>query len=186
MNSTEIIQPSEITLKLQVFEEFLAHLLRWYNEIADKTYSIEHRQIKNDLSKLKVLKLHFFATSTDEDALRIFNSFHALPYGHVESDIYANLEKLNHFDLTNTELIPKDDYYLTLDNDNSIGKRMVENLRRENPEIIKYSAFDLVKLSHKWYSWKHNFSIALENSSKSKKINFLTILNENKYYKLGF
>ncbi|WP_439490457.1 hypothetical protein [Algoriphagus sp.] len=172
--------------KLDLFEEFLAHLLNWYTEVNSSTYSIEHRQMKNDLSKLKVFKLHFFATSTSEEAIEIFNSFHALPYGHVETDIYSGLEQLRHFRLTNTEMIPLDNYCQEVKGMQGVSFEMINNLRRINPDIINYSAFDLVKLSHKWFSWKHNYSIAKENFSRSKKINSLTILNENKYYKLAF
>lgn len=172
--------------KLDLFEEFLAHLLNWYIEVNNSTYSIEHRQIRNDLSKLKVFKLHFFATSTHKEALEIFDSFHALPYGHVETDIYSGLADLRHFNLTNTELIPLDDYYLRIKGKDGIPFEMINNLRKINPEIINYSAFDLVKLSHKWFSWKHNYSQAIENYSRSKKISPTTIINENKYYKLSF
>lgn len=175
-----------LTQKLEIFEEFLAHLLIWYNGNDPREFQIESRLPKNDLSKLKVLKLHFFAVSTDEEALRIFNSFHALPYGHVEIDIYTNLDNLEHFELTNSELIPKDNFLQTTMHKGGIAKKIVENLKSINPDIIFYSAFDLVKLSHKWFSWKHNYSIANENQSKARKINPLTIINENKYYKLAF
>lgn len=184
MISTEITQINR--RKLDLFEEFLAHLLNWYTEVNSSTYSIEHRQIKNDLSKLKVFKLHFFATSTNKEAIEIFDSFHALPYGHVETDIYSGLDELRHFELTNTELIPLDDFYQRVKGREGLASEMVNNLRKINPDIISYSAFDLVKLSHKWFSWKYNYSIAKENYSRSKKINPLTIINENKYYKLAF
>lgn len=47
------------------------------------------------LSKLSVLKLLFLVAAPKkdggEDLLNVFDNFHALPYGPVESDIYLSL-----------------------------------------------------------------------------------------------
>jgi len=173
--------------KKQLFEYFLYLLIDWYKE----SYGYDNILFEqnNDLSKLKVFKLHFFASSTSSRALEIFNNFHALPYGHVESDVYRMINHLDFFSITNTKILFKQDIgdidlmiraLDTIDIETIDG--MVEKLKKYNQNLIRYSAFDLVELSHKWFSWKFSFERAKRLGLFSMPIENKLILTEAKYY----
>jgi len=79
---------AELSKKTQAFEYFVYQLQKWY---IGKYGSFEN----NDFSILKVLKLLFFCSAIeaekdkDDTLLDIaFDNFYAMPYGHVESDVY--------------------------------------------------------------------------------------------------
>ncbi|MGL5705095.1 MAG: type II toxin-antitoxin system antitoxin SocA domain-containing protein [Tannerellaceae bacterium] len=137
------------------------------------------------LSKLKLLKLLFFAVVIDAHKTKgsklldtVFNNFYAMPYGPVESDVYNHLCELNNYTFTNQSMSFSGDidvfYYddlcpnLLMQIDQSI-RLMIE----ENNNILDMSAFDLVELSHKAVSWQIVFSEA-----KRKRIYSLCIPNE--------
>lgn len=84
--------------KNRIFQCLLEELLNWYsNEIDDK---------KNDLSKLKVLKLLFLWVSKNEEYLKVFDNFVAWDLWPVEKDIYVAIKsnKLGAFNLSNFNL----------------------------------------------------------------------------------
>lgn len=174
-------------LKIQAFEYLVSKFLEWHKE---SSY-----QGSNDLSILKVLKLTFFASAvgTNRDSKNtlldnVFNNYVAMPYGHVESDIYSfikskqlvNLSINNRkTDLANIENIKKLDSSLREQIDNS-----VELLRSINFDLINLSSFELVDLSHTWYSWQKYYSIAKENNKNSESIPTDVIKGEDKIYQL--
>lgn len=174
----------EINKKL-AFEYFVYQLHNWYKEANGKE--------PNDLSVLKVLKLLFFTSSVGssegaEDLLldKVFNNFVAMPFGHVESNIY-NLIRESVFE--NIQLdshqskIKNSNAILSLDN---IVKIQIDDkilkLKKINFYLITYSSFDLVELSHKWYSWKKNYQIAQEKGQFSYPIKTSEIKSEIKFY----
>ena len=103
--------------------------------------------------------------------MNTFNAFWALPYGPVESDIYDNLPLLQIFSISNQGISKKNNdtnqYFTSLDAfRNTIGNA-VSALRRENNEIVTYSAFELVELSHQWPVWSVLYDQALKQGRKS-------------------
>lgn len=172
-------------MKVSLFEYFLKHLVDWYCEY----YGIEFHEFnghnKNNLSKIKIIKLHFFAASTEDEALDIFDNFHALPYGHVESTIYDNLNNLNHFSVDNSclQILSARDQIIggSVEN-NAIIDRMVGKLRSINNDLIALEPFGLVEISHRWFSWNYTFQEARKSGSYSKAINPNLIKQEDKYY----
>jgi hypothetical protein len=96
--------------KIEAFEYLLFELVNWFmNKKNISNY--EDFNKNNDLNKLKVIKLHFFVTainSNNNNLLEVFNKFCAMPYGHVESDIYNSLGKLNFFTVDVKKLIIND------------------------------------------------------------------------------
>ena len=159
-------------------------------------YIIEKLAEKNkDLSSyttLKSLKLLFFVVaiseSTEGNLLSIFDKFYAMPYGPVESDVYDSLFKneLKKYkisssgcDIKNDRAIIEIEEQEKIKIDNSIN-----NLLMENPDILNYTPFKLVDLSHKWSCWKICFAIALNNSKTSIFMPSDSIRNSVKYYKL--
>lgn len=171
--------------KIGLFEEFLSLIVKWFCE----SYSIEIKNFndhpRNDLSKLKVIKIHFFAVTTSDDAISKFDSFYAMPFGHVESDIYSNLDSLRYFSVSSSKLQIIDISQIKDIKISSLSSEIVENLKTKNPDMIKYSAFQLVELSHKWFSWKKTFKEANDGHLNSKKINPEIIKNEHKIYSLN-
>jgi len=172
--------------KISLFEYFLKKLVEWhcrYYEIDIKEFNNHSR---NDLSKLKVIKLHFFACSTNKDALDIFDDFHAMPYGHVESGVYNLLNSLQHCQISSSKLsITVLDRFMSLQPDNSgMIDIIVESLEKENADLIAIEPFDLVELSHKWFSWRYNFQKARQGGMYSKPISKDLIIREEKFYSL--
>jgi hypothetical protein len=172
-------------MKVSLFEYFLKHLIEWYCQYYKIHVQDFNDHPKNNLSKIKIFKLHFFACSTDNDALDIFDNFHALPYGHVESTIYDNLDKLTFFKIDNTRLTILSDLEEitgTSPEQNAIIDKMIVNIERKNFELISFNPFDLVEISHRWFSWNFTFQEARKIGLYSKAISPSLIKQEVKYY----
>lgn len=174
-------------LKINAFEYVLYKLDEWYKEKnAPNTQN-------NDISILKALKLLFFTSAVDSrkeesDTLLdiVFDKFVAMPYGHVESDVYSNIKSDSHKNIkidNNKTTITNLATILQLDNviktkiDDSIFK-----LKGINPELINMSAFELVELSHSWYSWKFYFAKAKRNNTNKESIPNEIIKSEEKIF----
>lgn len=175
-----------MTPKIILFEYFLKKIVEWFCLYYDVSPEQFNGHSSNDLSKLKVVKLHFFACSTSPQALGIFDDFHAMPYGHVESEVYNALGTLEHFDVTNSKLLTKYGSNLNdIQHDQSyIIDDIVNRLKNLNPNLISLSPFDLVELSHKWFSWRYTFEQARNSGSYSKPISNELIMQETKLYSL--
>lgn len=175
--------------KIIAFEYFVYQLNNWYKEVYG---NVE----ENDLSTLKVLKLLFFATAvgTNKDSENtlldcVFDNFYAMPYGHVESDIYnsakANLIKNIRLEYESSVVL---DAKQIIENISEEIKQKIDNqiiqLKSINFELIKYSSFELVELSHKWYSWVKNYNRAKNDGKYSVNIPIEDIKSEIKIYQL--
>jgi len=97
--------------QLLAFEYIVMGLVQWWiDSNPDKDFEKD-----NDLSMLKVLKLHFFVCAVDttknkEAPLLDLFSFTAMPYGHVCKEIYDYIRRKGEFDnfiLSNKALILK-------------------------------------------------------------------------------
>lgn len=173
--------------KLKAFEYLLVKLVEWHNEASNGIG-------KNDISLLKGLKLLFFVSAVDaktdsQNTLldTCFNKFVAMPYGHVESDIYANIKyaKLENvkIDSSTTSILDKN---VELDEGvKEIIDSSVSKLKTKNYNIIKMSAFELVELSHRWFSWKYYFSKARKSNISSIEIPNEIIKQEEKIFSLN-
>ena len=174
------------TIKIQAFEYLVSKLLEWYNDSSSNN--------GNDLSILKVLKLTFFtsAVGTNKDSNNtlldtVFNNYVAMPYGHVESDIYRFIKtnRLVNIRIDNRQTVLLND---TLDNLESSLKKEIDNsislLKSINFDLINLSSFELVDLSHTWYSWQKYYSIAKEHHRNSESIPTDVIKSEDKIYQL--
>lgn len=180
-------------VKILAFEYVLNQLVAWYKDVHERTDD------ENDISILKALKLLFFisavsAQENNEESLLdgIFDNFVAMPYGHVESDVYYAIKAKSHanisinnkqtFITTSSDLISNSelhsDYKIKIDS--SISK-----LKEINKNLIKMSPFDLVELSHCWYSWKYYFAKARRNNTFSESIPNEIIKLEQKIFFLS-
>ncbi|PTD14383.1 type II toxin-antitoxin system antitoxin SocA domain-containing protein [Flavobacterium columnare] len=168
------------------FEYFVSKLLVWYQDVTGNVQN-------NDFSTLKVLKLLFFASAVgtekgQEDTLldTTFNRFYAMPYGHVESEIYSTIRnnELPNLRITNSSsTFTNNITYLDCELKNKIDSS-IEKLKEENINLIKMSPFELVELSHNWYSWKFYFNKAKRNGSYSELIPSEIIKSEQKFFHL--
>ena len=168
--------------KILAFEYFVYQLDNWYKEACGSDKG-------NDLSTLKVLKLLFFASAvgTNESSTntlldKVFNNFYAMPYGHVEGEIYSAIKKKETPNVSigkySTEIISSD---FQLEEKELIDSA-INMLKEENFDLIKMSSFDLVELSHSWFSWKYYFNKAKQEKIYSFPIPIDVIKSEEKIF----
>lgn len=173
--------------KNQAFEYFVLKLIEWFQEVNEGV------QI-NDLSTLKVLKLLFFNSAIDSQKGEIdtlldnpFNRFYAMPYGHVESDIYNSIRHNElpnlKIDNTSSRFVNTNVIFPECEIKNKIDVS-ISKLKKENVDLINMTSFQLVELSHSWYSWKFYYSKAKKNGSYSELIPNEIIKSEQKFYQL--
>lgn len=177
-----------MSVKIKAFEYLAIKLSEWYREL---NHNLPFE--RNDLNKLKILKLHFFvsavnANESKEGLLRIFNNFYAMPYGHVESDVYSQLNQLESISIDRsglkfTKILPKH-YFDEIENIIPEINHSINELKSINIDLINYKALDLVNLSHRWYSWRLVFNYAKQNGSFSAPIPSELIRKEPKFFHL--
>ena len=176
------MEPQE---KLPYFEYFAKLLVDWHSQKSGTT--------TNDLSTLKVLKLLFFASAVDtkanyEDTLldTIFDRYYAMPYGHVESDIYSLIRdnRLINVTINNQRSIINSEIELPSQKLKKDIEKAVESLKISNPNIILASSFELVDLSHSWYSWQYFYKLAKKQGFNSIQIPISEIKEEEKIFML--
>lgn len=167
---------------------------QYFEYFVNKLYDSNSDKINNDLSIVKTQKLLFFLTisvKNEKDEyplLEVFNNFFALPYGHVESDIYTSIKndtletlKINRFKTTLSgvgqiqNINPEDKIIKDID----LG---LLNLIRF--KLDKKTASYLVDLSHCHQSWINNFRKAISEQKTSRKIPDIDIISEEKYFSL--
>lgn len=175
--------------KLLYFEYLLNQLVEWYKESRGSYEG-------NDLSTLKAMKLLFFVSaadlkpnSTNTIIDTVFNNYVAMPYGHVESDIYDLIRSksgvLNCFKIDNrtTVKLSKSVSELNLDKNYTVLiDSSISHLKESVFHLIDLTASDLIELSHQWYSWKHNFNLAISKGVRSAEIKIDDIKKEPKYF----
>lgn len=184
-------------MKKLAFEYVLYKLVDWYkNASSEKIMDYSAFNTSNDLSKLKVIKLHFFVAAIDSrnnSLLETFNNFYAMPYGHVESDIYNDINNLERFSISNSALLIKNDFlknlHTSFDSLDNYTKKAIDKaiqiLGEENKDLITYPALDLVELSHTYFSWKCMYNLARSNNRYSERIPSELIKDEPKFFRLN-
>ncbi|MGY6649535.1 hypothetical protein [Wenyingzhuangia sp. IMCC45574] len=173
--------------KKAAFEYFLFKILDRENILESNDYSI-----------LKVMKLLFFTAAAsvqldEEDSILddVFSTFKALPFGHVETEVYTYLKddfadkniKINssYSKIINQERIVENADIHSVDKKID---RAIDQLYLLNKDLFSMAAFDLVELSHKWYSWQHYYSIARDNGRYSQSIPLEVIKQEEHFFYL--
>lgn len=172
--------------KIQAFEFILFILIQLY----------EKNRRNNDLSILKTMKILFFISTAKvenkEDLLNIFDTYYALPYGPVEMDIYEAVKnnRLYFFHVGDTTLsknrtsISSKDFNLLDDELKESIIKSIELLIKENPSLLYLKAFDLVEISHKWFSWNYYFNLAKSKNQLKMRIPIDIIKEEPRFYHL--
>ena len=168
-------------MKKQIFEYFIFRTL---------IHLRDHNK-NNDLSVLKCIKLLFFFSTVEDESghslIEQFNNVHAMPLGHVETDIYNDMKEDNFtfFSFNKKQTILKQESIFAT----SFSKEVTDLvnpkfdlLLKKNPNIFFMSAYELVELSHQWFSWKYYFEQAKLQSKSRIKIPVQVIKNEYKIY----
>ncbi|MCW2261697.1 MULTISPECIES: type II toxin-antitoxin system antitoxin SocA domain-containing protein [Sphingobacterium] len=172
-------------IKLKYFEYFLIHALTKFGGQ------------KNDFSVLKTQKLLFFAVAAQSNipsdfvlGESLFNDFKAYQYGPVEHTIYSTLKSQNNT-LTYVKIDNRGTNFFEYRSLEEIKSEMSQGLDSKivrsidlalnslmtiNPNIINYSAFNLVELSHRWKCWSNHYS------NDNTAIPFIEIKTDNQYY----
>lgn len=170
-----------VDMKKRIFEYFIFKTL----------IHLRDNQKSNDLSILKCIKLlFFFSTVEDEDGnslIEEFNNVYAMPLGHVETDIYSAMKSnsFQFFSFTKQQTTLKQPTIYTNsfeDNIVELVDQKFDLLLKKNPNIFFMSAYELVELSHQWFSWRYYFDQAKALNKLQMKIPIQVIKNEYKVY----
>jgi uncharacterized phage-associated protein len=164
----------------------------YFEYFVKKIYDSNNFKELNDLSIVKVQKLLFFLTTSVQDEegnyplLNIFSAFYALPYGHVESDIYNAIksDNLNYFKITRfgTNLKTFQTFHFLNNKITALIDEGFHALKEYN--LLKRNASYLVDLSHCHESWIKNYRQAINENKFSRQIPVIDIAQEKKYFAL--
>ncbi len=172
--------------KMLAFEYFIDRFIEWHNEISGT------KGIPSDFTILKLIKLNFFAVAvtaspTNEGLLVLFDNFHALPMGHVESEVYSSKNLLNKYSFNGRQLSPKPSHetnYSEIEKYKELLDKAIVSLKHENEMLVMLSPLTLVDISHRWHSWIYSYKKARIEGKKSMKINPLLIQQDIKFFTL--
>ncbi|MRX40848.1 hypothetical protein GJU43_16280 [Flavobacterium sp. LC2016-23] len=179
---------------INIFKNIVFELRNWY--ITKKNVSMDIFNDFNDFTILKIIKLHFFVVainSEDQPDLLDQNTFHAMPYGPVETRVYDYYKsKKGNFDglfiisndrITFTEgaIPPEINANLKQQIRNSI-----EKLEKLEPNLIIAGAGSLVELTHTWNSWKKYYNLAKSKESYSELMPNEEIKKDKKIVNLNY
>lgn len=174
------IEPSKRKMILYI----LNHFKLWYQQQKANT--------DNDLSVLKTLKLIFFLSTIEIKGKYLLDKgfqFAALPYGHVELQVYNYFASEEGQKLINKRSLDFSTLPNIVDIDIDADDKLfidecIALLQTKNKELINYSPFELVELSHKYSSWIINFGIAQQQCTNRRDILMDEIKKEDKFYTL--
>jgi len=180
--------------KILYFEYTINKLIEWYVELGNEEES-------NNFSVLKSLKLLFFVSAATAEPNKksllledVFSEYYALPYGHVESSVYDAIKGksgvLNYYKINNNKASKLDEvelsFFDTIDQEVKIEiDNSIQYLKEKNKMLVKMSPFDLVNLSHAWYSWQKYYQLAKDANSLRSKIPYEIIKAEDKIFSLN-
>lgn len=175
-------------LKADCFEFLMDELVKWVGEKGGNP--------KKDLNLLKIIKLNFFiaaasSSETSEGLLTVFDEFYALPYGHVESDVYniikgQSIARLSKYTIVSNGIDWSEDVNMSIEGNYSNAiKSSISKIRDVDPDFVLRPAGYLVDLSHMWRSWKLMYSTAKSLNKHSIKIPNNLIQTESKIFKLS-
>lgn len=183
----------ELNNKIKYFDYFISQIVVFNSEGSIDNCKVENAVKRYRLSRLKLLKLLFFLSVIDIDKKYlvddVFDNFHAMPYGPVESDIYNQIDKIPHYFIGNKSISLKDTTKIvTYQNEDSdeIYQRIREGLKelyKKNSALFTMSSYDLVELSHKADSWRIIYSEAQRNGKFSQPMSPAIIKSTTVYFR---
>ena len=175
--------------KKLAFDYFIHSLIEFYK----KHLSMSENEAMSQIDRLRAMKLLFFVCANDSKKddpglLATFNNFCAMPFGHVESNIYDAIAKdeLSYYCIgkATTKKSASDFASLNTEMKGQIDSA-IDALLFENSHLLTLPSFSLVDLSHEWYSWKSTYQMARSINRSSLPIGNKVIQIEPKFYKLN-
>ncbi len=174
--------------KLLCFEYLVKKFIDWYKDASGNQDIIYATFTRLKLQKLLFLSAAINASKDNCDLLSVFSDFYAMQYGPVESDIYNAMMNNEFTKLSFSErymVVQSDMSGISQDIDATIVG-MIDNaiiqLRSKNEQLIKYPAFKLVEITHKWKSWQNAIDIAKVLGNGSEKMSVNDICCDTKYF----
>ena len=173
--------------KIEAFD----YMLHLFEECRDN-----HETIKGKpFPKLTAMKLLFLAAAPKEeggdDLLDIFDNFYAMPYGPVESDVYNAIQedKLPSFSVKYRSIEPREgaEPYNAKRYNGKLYHRVrnaVNDLKEKNEKLVLLNAFELVEITHRWYSWSRAMDFAEFMKQLSAKMSIDSIRDSSKIFDL--
>ena len=150
--------------KQQLFEAILLELTKWYKE--ENNWNLEN----NNLGRLKVWKLLFLLVVNNKQALNIFDNFQARATWPTEKDVYDLIkqDKLNIFSISEKTLkIKQNSYNYTVKKEyETLAKKLVDNLKARNKNLINLTVSELVDLTKEYNCWRLSREFKQEKISK--------------------
>ncbi|KQO29668.1 hypothetical protein ASF10_03945 [Flavobacterium sp. Leaf82] len=179
---------------INIFKNIVFELRNWY--IKKNDVSVDLFNDFNDFTILKIIKLHFFVVtinSENQPHLLDQNTFHAMPYGPVETNVYdfykshrGNFDGL--FTISNEKIIFTTGAISPEINPILKEKilKSIEKLEELEPNLITAGAGSLVELTHKWNSWKKYYNVAKSKQSYSELMPNEEIKKDKKIVNLNY
>jgi uncharacterized phage-associated protein len=156
--------------KIRYFDYFISQIIGLNTSTEITPSQVLSAVSKYKLSKLKLLKLLFFASVVNVDGKYllddVFDKFYAMPYGPVESDVYDHISMVTNYAIDNRSICLRNPGSVISYNESfskEICQRISESVKKLydiNPSLFTMSSFDLVELSHKADSWRIVYSAA--------------------------
>lgn len=171
-------------IKVASFEYLLHQFISWSQEDFPEVSILS-------FTRLKSLKLLFFVSAIKNkegnDILDIFNNFYALKNGPVESDIYncITADKLEFYSFKDYSFREKKSFNLNVSDELKVKLDLaIDALRAQNKNIVSYSAYQLVSISHYWNAWQKAFMLANAYGKGSYRMGVSMIRESNQIFKL--
>lgn len=144
--------------------EYIVYLLKkWQDEQGIKSSTL--------FTKLRLQKLLFLVSTVDtaegrNGLLDYFDNFYALPYGPVEIDVYASMNKNGFTSISFNGNYCKydrldDSLFSDIDETfKALALKSVDMLKDMKRNYLTMPVFDLVAITHQWSAWQNAFGVA--------------------------
>jgi uncharacterized phage-associated protein len=182
-------------IKKDAFKYVMFKLIDWYrseNNITEDEFNED-----NDFDTLKVLKLLYFTTAVNaknNSLLNTFDNFYAMPFGHVESNIYDELKykrDLGGIEINRKTIIKNsfkdsiDEFRFQYGDIATEIDKAVDLLGEYNGEdFLEYDSFEYVEMSHALKSWKVFYNKAKSVGDRSAYIDHSYIRRDGQCFLL--
>jgi uncharacterized phage-associated protein len=179
---------------INIFKNIVFELRDWY--VTKRDISMDLFNDFNDFTILKIIKLHFFVVTInceEESDLLDNNTFYAMPYGPVETNVYNFYKKSKGdfdglFTISNEKIVFSDGAIspeITRELKEKISNA-IQKLDELEPNLILAGAGSLVELTHTWNTWKKYYSLAKSKESYSELMPNAEIKMDKKIVNLNY
>lgn len=172
--------------KIDNFEYIMWRLSDWYARHNNVTIE----QSYNHFDRLRCISLLFFVSTIEAEGdnvglLDIFDNYYAMPYGHIEGDVYKAIRckptQTNIFYFNPLEMVAKGDVNFA-DIDPKVDSA-IDKLISVYPELIaENTSLQLVGLSRRHFSWRYYFNEARKKDIYVEKVPVDILIKQGKEF----